>query len=55
MSTKLAFKNKCYYFYNYLINLINVDKNKPEDWCVNSVNSLYLMINRVFCLLGEKD
>ena len=22
-----------------------VDKNKPEDWCVNSVNPLYLMIN----------
>ena len=32
-----------------------VDKNKPEDWCVNSVNSLYLMINKVFCFVGEKD
>ena len=21
-----------------------VDKNKPEDWCVNSANPLYLMI-----------
>ena len=31
-----------------------VDKNKPEDWCVNSVNPLYLMINKVFYLVGEK-
>ena len=30
-----------------------VDKNKPEDWCVNSVNPLYLMINKVFCFVGE--
>ena len=32
-----------------------VDKNKPEDWCVNSVNPLYLMINKVFCFVGEKN
>ena len=32
-----------------------VDKNKPEDWCVNSVNPLYLMINKVFCFVGEKS
>ena len=32
-----------------------VDKNKPEDWCVNSVNPLYLMINKVFCFVGQKD
>ena len=25
------------------------DKKTPEDWKVNSVNSLYLMISRVFC------
>ena len=31
-----------------------VDKNKPEDWRVNSVNPLYLMINRVFCFVGKK-
>ena len=31
-----------------------VHKSKPEDWKVNSVNSLYLMINRVFCFVGEK-
>ena len=32
-----------------------VDKNKPEDWCVNSVNPLYLMINKVFCFVGAKN
>ena len=32
-----------------------VDKNKPEDWCVNSVNPLYLIVNRVFCFVGEKN
>ena len=31
------------------------DKNKPEDWCVNSVNPLYLIINKVFCFVREKD
>ena len=31
------------------------DKNKPEDWCVNSVNPLYLMINSVFCFVGEEN
>ena len=29
------------------------EKNKPEDWKVNSVNPLHLMINRVFCFAGE--
>ena len=32
-----------------------VDKNKPEDWCVNSVNPLYLMINKVFRFVGEEN
>ena len=32
-----------------------VDKNKPENWFVNSVNLLYLMINRVFCFVGEEN
>ena len=32
-----------------------VDKNKPKDWKVNSVYPLYLMINRVFCCVGEKN
>ena len=31
-----------------------VDKNKPKDWCVNSVNPLYLIINKVFCIV-EKE
>ena len=31
-----------------------VDKNKPKDCCVNSVNPLYLMINKVFCFVGKK-
>ena len=32
-----------------------VDKNKPEDWKVNSVNPLYLIINKVFCTVGEEN
>ena len=32
-----------------------VDENKPEDWKVNSVNPLYLIINKVFCFVGEKN
>ena len=64
MTTKqLDVKNRTYYFYNDLINVLNseagnlkinkktwkdidiyyigyVDKNKPSDWKVNSVNPL---------------
>ena len=32
-----------------------IDKNKPEDWRVKSVNPLYLMINNVFCLIKEEN
>ena len=32
-----------------------VAKNKPKDWCVNSVNPLYLIINKVFCSAGEEN
>ena len=32
-----------------------VDKNKPKNWNVNSVNPVYLMIKRVFCFVGEKN
>ena len=32
-----------------------VDKNKPEDWRVKNVNPLYLMINKVFCIVGEEN
>ena len=70
---QLNIKNRTYYFYSDLINVLNfepinlkldkktwkdidiyyigyVDKNKQEDWCVNSVNPLYLIINKVFAL-----
>ena len=30
-----------------------VHENKSEDWKVNSVNPLYLIINKVFCSVGE--
>ena len=69
---QLNIKNRTYYFYSDLINVLNfepinlkldkktwkdidiyyigyVDKNK-QDWCVNSVNPLYLIINKVFAL-----
>ena len=29
--------------------IMDVDKNKPEEWKVNSVNPLYLIINKVYC------
>ena len=66
MTTKqLNIKNRIYYFYNDLINVLNVEasnlkldkifKNidiyfigyvdKKPEWNVNSVNSLYLIIN----------
>ena len=32
-----------------------VDKNKPEDWRVKSAYTLYLMINKVFCIVGEEN
>ena len=32
-----------------------VDKNKPEDWRVKSVNPLYLMVSKVFCIVGEEN
>ena len=32
-----------------------VYKNKPEGWCVNNVNPLYFIINKVFCFVGEND
>ena len=30
-------------------------KNKPKDWFVNSVNPLYLIINKVFYIVGEEN
>ena len=66
---KLHIKNRSYYFYKDLINILNfvannlkLDKknslgldiyyigyvDKKPDWNVNSVNPLYLMVNRVY-------
>ena len=44
-----AWKDIYIYYIGY------VDKDKPEDWKVNSVNPLYLIFNRVFCFVGEKN
>ena len=32
-----------------------VDKYKPIDWKVNSVNPSYLIVDKVFCFVGEKN
>ena len=32
-----------------------VDKKKPKDWKIKCVNPLYLMINKVFCSVGEEN
>ena len=32
-----------------------VDKDKPSEWNVNSVNPLNLIVNRVFCFAGEEN
>ena len=77
MTTKqLNIKNRTYYFYNDLINIVNfeasnfkLDKkastgldsyyigyvDKKPDWSVNSVNLLYLMINRIDGYVEEKN
>ena len=76
MTTKqLNIKNRSYYFYNDLINVLTfegsnskIDKkiwkdidiyfigyvDKKQDWNVNSVNPLYLIINRVDGYVSEK-
>ena len=68
MTTKqLNIKNRTYYFYNDLINIVNLEAinlkldektlmgldiyyigyvDKKLEWNINSVNPLYLMINR---------
>ena len=74
---QLNIKNRTYYFYNDLINVLNfepinlkldiktwkeidiyyigyVDKNKPKDWKVNSVNPLNLIINILHCRRRRK-
>ena len=76
MTTRqLNIKNRLYYFYNDLINVLNFEANnlkldkknslgldifyigyvdKKTDWNVNSVNPLYLMINRVLWIYFRK-
>ena len=73
MTTRqLNIKNRSYYFYRNLINVLNfeaghlkLDKktwtnfdiyfigyvDKKHDWNVNSVNPLYLLINRIMDIL----
>ena len=46
---KETWKDIDIYFIGY------IDKNKPEDWQVRSVKPLYLMINKVFCSVGEEN
>ena len=77
MTTRqLNIKNRTYYFYNDLINVLNfeasnlkLDKKTWKDidiyyigyvdknpvWNVNSVNPLYLIINRVYGYVSEKN
>ena len=79
MTTKqLNIKNRTYYFYNDLINIVKfeannlkidkrsrkdsdiyyigcIDKDEPSEYQVNGVNPLYLIINKVFCFVGEKN
>ena len=73
---QLNIKNRSYYFYNDLINVLNfeasnlkLDKktwkniyiyyigyiDKNPEWNVNSVNPLYLLINRVYGYVSEKN
>ena len=68
-------KNRSYYFYNDLINILSfeasnlkLDKKKSlgldiyyigyvdekPEWQINSVNPLYLMINRFYGTISEK-
>ena len=77
MATRqLNIKNRTYYFYNDLINVLNFEASnlklekktwkdidiyyigyvdKKPDWNVNSVNLLYLIINRVYGYVSEKN
>ena len=77
MTTRqLSIKNRSYYFYNDLINVLNFEANnlksdkktwkdidifyigyvdKKPDCNVNGVNPLYLIINRVYGYVSEKN
>ena len=32
-----------------------VDKSKPSEWRINSVNPLFVIFNKVFCFVGRKN
>ena len=77
MTTRqLSIKNRTYYFYNDLINVLNFEANnlkidkkdwkdldicyiryvdKNPDWNVNTVDPLYLLINRLYGYVSEKN
>ena len=46
---RISWKDIDIYYVGY------VDKNKPSDWKVNSINPLHLIVNKVFCFEGEKN
>ena len=73
---QLNIKNRTYYLYNDLINILHFEANnlkldkktsigldiyyigyvdKNPDWNVNSVNPLYLMINRIDGFIVEEN
>ena len=60
ITKQMNIKNKTYYFYNDLFNITDFEKTsmgfntynigyitKKPQWNVNSVNPLYLMMNRI--------
>ena len=76
ITKQLKIKNKFYYFYKDLINVLNFEANnlkidkkswkdidiyyvgyvdKKPDWNVNSVNPLYLIVNRICGSVTEKN
>ena len=46
---KKSWKDTDIYYIGY------VDKSKLSEWRINSVNRLHLIVNRVFCFVGEKN
>ena len=45
---KKSWKDRFYY-------ISHIDKNKRPEWNVNSVNPLYLLINRVYATVSEEN
>ena len=46
---KKTWKDIVIYYIGY------VDKNKPEGWKAKGENPLHLIINKVFCSVGEEN